>query len=224
MLTTSHSALSRSALPFTALVVLAVLSVGCGSSSGEAPEGHVTLEGRLVDAETGEAVSREGIFVHLFCDDLGVKNSIEREDTAAYRAFMPGETIRVRVFDPENRYQRFEETITVSGDARTFDIELQPTGFVTMHGQVVVGDTGELVIPERGEMLGDGGPFFNFSSETGSFRSGMISIDNSGSYAVKVPRGSIRIDSLNAPTSPAERVVDLTDYDGDTFEYDIQMK
>ncbi len=210
----------------TALLGLALVfpTAGCGSSRDAAPPGHVTLEGRLIDAETGEPISRDGMFVHLFCDDLDVQNSLEREDTMRYRAIMPGRTIRVRVFDPSRTYHRFEETITVAGAERRFDIALQPTGYVTLHGRAVIADSGQVIIPDRGAAIGAGGPLFYIGIADGSVRDSTVSLDATGRYSLKVPRATIRIDSVNSALSPIERTLDLTGYEADAFEYDIRMQ
>jgi hypothetical protein len=127
------------ALVFVLLILLS--PAACTAREG------FTIEGTVVDAETGKEVSREGMYLHFFCDEIDHQETLESARTASYEISMPKSTVRIRAFDTSKRYHLFEKTVQVEGDELQFDIAVVPTHYILLTGKIVDLNTGKRILP-----------------------------------------------------------------------------
>lgn len=210
------------------LLAVCLLLAACGDEGGgAAPSSRpYEVEGRLLDAETGAEVSARTIYLHFFCDEVKWKLSLDPEDTPYYAVKVPRARVRVRAHDQERTYAAFERELVLEEGKQTFDIRLQPTHYVRLHGRVVDGATGKPIPPatpgER-ETLGDRVLFY-FQHEGVPCHPGTVAPADDGSYALKVPRGVIKILAVNTAQRLKVSEVDLTGIEGDEHVFDIVLE
>ncbi len=210
----------EAAIRIVAGIVLGVVTAassllaGCGDSTTNA---GYRLKGKVVDAETGERVSRETIYLHFFCDAIKAQKTIDRGAGSTYDVLMPQATIRVRVADKSDRYKLFEQTITLASKQQTFDIPLVPTHNIRLHGKVA-----GYRPPGPDAKLGDSVLFY--FEHGGRAVAGPMAPDSDGTYSLYVPRGIITITAVNMGGKIKDPTVDLTGKTGKAHQHDIEFE
>jgi len=188
-----------------------------GGCAGE-PEGF-RIRGRLVDAETGEPVSRESIYVHAFHDATHHQVTLDPESASTYEVEMPAAEVRLRIADKSRRYKLYEERYVFEPGTNEFDVRLEQTHFVLLHGRVLDKETGKPL--ERSEGLGRAARM-HIDEVNGDY--GSVTVPKAdGSFSVRVPRSLLRIRFVNTAKTPADPALDLRGVDGDTCERDVLM-
>jgi hypothetical protein len=196
---------------FLLAVLLAALAAACGSEPGRhddpAGSGDYLLKGRVLDAGTGEPVSREKMHLHFFCDEIDHQVTLDPDDTSDYAVRMPRPTIRVRAADGTDTYHLLETTLRLEASAREFDIELRPTGFVLLRGRVIDASTGKAILPTRG--MG-AGPRLYLRCEEPSWAGGSFVPEPDGTFSLKAPRAVIEVAAVNTAMGVRTKRIDLT--------------
>jgi hypothetical protein len=195
----------------------ALLLMGAGCAS----EPSHQLRGRVLDAETGEPVSRQNMYVHFFCDEIDFQQSLDPEDEPTYSVRLPQPKVRIRAADGSAAYALFEQTLTIEGEALEYDIRLTPTHFVLLRGRAIDAVTGKAIRASGG--MG-GGPLLYFDAEQVGWSKGMIGLDDEGAFSLRVPRAKLTVRAVNTPKRIAKPVIDLTGYEADEREVEIRFE
>ena len=195
-------------------LLVPLLLLGC---AGDPSSGAIQVRGRIVDAETGEVLSRQSIYVHAFNDAIGHQVSLRPEDATDFELEMPQAEIRLRVPEQTNAYELFEETFVAENGVLDVTIPMQPTHWVRLHGTVLFQDADGILKPVK---QGDGnvrkarlsaGPKVSFRT------------DENGNYSILVPRERRKILSINTNYAHSPTEFDLTDVTADEHEFHIVL-
>ena len=195
-------------------LLLAALLAACAAAP---PPGSVVLRGNLVDAETGEPVSRRTVYVHAFDDATKRQVSLSPDaDEDSFELMAPAATVRLRIADTSKRYELNEQTFTVSGGAWNGTIRMVPTHFVRLHGRILWRDGDKLRPPSEGG---------------GDVQHGFLGIgrahvrpEDDGSYSARVPRELLRVLTVNTSRAASPSTLDLTGFEGDEKQFDIILE
>jgi hypothetical protein len=206
------------------LVACCLAVAACGDDGGGIKPRPYELSGRLLDAETGAEVSRSTIYLHFFCDEQKWKTTREPADTTNYSVKVPHPKVRVRAYDQENTYAAFEREFELKEGSQTFDIKLQPTHNVKLHGKVIDARTGKPIAPPKTAEGVGGSVLFYFQHEGVPCHPGTISPAADGTYSIRVPRGMIKILAVNTPLALKQGEVDLTKVTADDYAFDIELE
>lgn len=212
--------------PAALAAALAAVLAGCAQPPGAARP--YRLSGTLRDATTNEPISRRTVYLHFFCDDAGFQESLEREDEATFDVRLPTPNVRIRASDPERAFAFRTETFTLTDPETRRDILLQPTGYVLLRARVVDA-TGAAVVPARPSgrgvpAVGGGGPLFYLRSDADAFSADLVGLDDSGAFAVRVPRAVISIAAVDTALAPVEATLDLSRVEGPAFDHVLRME
>lgn len=181
------------------------------------------MTGRLLDAETGRPVSRARIWIHGFNDDPDdpayrrppkQQRSLAPDDETVFEFNLVEPTIRLRVFDKENVYQRFEQTLAAQDGRLDVDVRLTPTHWVRLHGRVFWREGGRLepFVPRHGRWL---------ENEICLSRGNPLDPDEHGCYSTRAPRELLKVMTISSPRRVTPREVDLRDERGDDHVQDF---
>lgn len=208
------------AIVLGSLLALCLPLAGCGNDGNGTPNtSDYRLSGRVLDADTGEEVSRETLYLHFFSDDVKLKKTLNPEPGSRYEVLMPQAKVRVRVSDKERRYALFEETIDLASKAESYDIKLKPTNYIRLHGTVK--EDGKPVPPSDGT---PGDRVMLYFESDGKPIAGPIPPASDGTYSLRVPRGPIKILTVNTAKKPKNDTVDLTGNTNDSHAFDIELE
>lgn len=198
------------------LLLLAPMLAACARAPS--PPGSVVLRGKLVDAETGEPVSRGAVYIHAFDDATKRQVSLSPDaDEDSFELTAPAATVRLRIADTSKRYELNEQTFTVSGGAWNGTVRMVPTHFVRLHGRVLWRDGDKLRPPSEGDgRVRHAGVSFG--------PGGGVSYDEDGSFSARLPRKSLKILLINTSLSPAQDSLDLSAFTGDEQDFDIILE
>ncbi len=214
-------------LPVLSVVVLflVALTAACtghdpsaqGDTDGPAGLG-TRVTGRLIDDETGAAVSRTSIYVHAFHDADTTQVSLKPTNDPTFELTIPGDVIRLRIPDLSHEYELFEQTFTAQNGVIDVDVRLTPTHWVQVRGKVLWRDGDQL----RPVSEGDG----NVRSARVSMGPGghALSLGADGSYTRRVPRQLLHVLTVNTNRSPNPREIDLAGFTGDEYEQDVILE
>ncbi len=190
-----------------AFAAAALLLVGCAAEPGT-----VRVTGRLIDAETGEPVSRDRIFVHAFNDATEHQVSLKPNSETTFELEMPAPEIRLRIPDLQHAYELFEEDFVAKDGRLEVDVRLQPTHWIQLHGTVLWKDKDGSLRP-----LNEGDGNVRKASLSGGRYVG-FGTDATGRFATRAPRELIEVLSINTSYQHEPREVDLSDVEADEFE------
>jgi hypothetical protein len=177
------------------------------------------LHGRVIDAETGEPVSRRTMYVHFFCDEIDFQRTLDPEDASTYSVRLPRPTVRVRAADRSGVYALFEQTLTIDGEALEHDIRLTPTHFVLLRGRAIDAVTGEAIRPTGGW---GSGPVLHLDADKVGWGKSGVTLDDEGAFSLRVPRAKLRVRAINTSKRIVNPVIDLTGYEAD--ERDVKIR
>ena len=186
---------------------------GCGS-------GDVVVRGRLVDAETGEPVRRDRVYVHAYDDGTKVQVSLEPDKTASnFELRLPSPEIRLRVYDMEHVHALYEKRFTAPADGKLdVEVRLEPTHWIRLHGHICY-RVGDKVWPvDHGDGSIGSAPLVDIGPCS------WISYDDDGAYSVLVPRELLKITMLDTNCHPVPAELDLRGATGDEREFDLYLE
>lgn len=171
----------------------------------------MVVTGRLLDAETGKPVVREGIWIHVFPAGSTTPSSAEPDtdrsdfeielDTLGSSAGAPGTRVRLRVADSARAYEVFEREFTLVGGALDVDVKLVPTHWLRLHGRIAWRD-GARLRPVR-----EGGP--NVEHALIYLGPHLLWTEGRDTYSLLVPRELLRVFSVNTSHGVVPREIDL---------------
>jgi hypothetical protein len=207
------------------LVALLALLGGCGGTKDD-PGGADTsdqcrLSGRVLDA-TGAEIPRRTLYLHFFADDQKLQKTLDPAPGSSYEVLLPRTDIRIRVHDTEATYALLEQQVSLTGASRTLDLELEPTNYVRMHGSVIDGASGEPIHAGSGAGMGNRVRFY-FQHEGAPAHPGSIAPEDDGTYAIKLPRGVIKILAVDTALRLKVDTVDLSGASGPDRAFDIVL-
>ena len=196
------------------LILAAQILPGC---TGQSLKSSVHVSVRLVDDETGEAVSRADNYVHAFNDATGHSVSLDPADETEFELEMPAPEIRLRVPDRTNTYELFEQSYVAVDGVLDLVVRLRPTHWIRLHGTILWRDVDGTLRPlcegdgnVRDARLGAG--------ENVSFEPG-----RDGGYWVNSPRRLLEIHTVNTNYACSPARVDLSDETGDDYEFNLVL-
>ncbi len=204
--------------PLFWLLPLIVFSLACVGCSGSVPgAGTIRVTGRLVDAETGEPVSRETLYIHASNDATGEQVSLEPADSSDFALHMTAPSIRLRIPDLEHRYELYEEDLVAEAGVLDVEVRLTPTHWIRLHGQVRWrDDAGQLRPLESGNQ--------QVSKALISLGERHLDWGGDGHYSVLVPRELKPFSVVNSGYQIHPKEVDLRGDLGDEYELDLVFK
>ena len=134
------------------LAALCVVLCGCGDEKNGPGTADTSdeyrLSGTLLDAETGEAVPRAGIYVHVFCDEVNLQKTVNPDETKSdFEVLVPKPKVRLRVYDGSHVYALYERTMTLASKTERVEVRLEPTNYIKLRGRVLDGSTGKPIPP-----------------------------------------------------------------------------
>ena len=207
--------------PALGLFLLALLGACAGEDEGDTSRPCV-VKGRLLNAETGEVLSRSHIYMHFNCDELGYKESPTPHDVTTFQVKMPGSTVRIRAYDTEQVYAPFEQTFEAKDGVLAVGIPLQPTHYILLRGRFEDGETGRsaLDMKQSGEWMG-----LRLSIHDGpdAVHRDHIIPDLAGYFAIRVPRKRLRLQTVGTSTRPEQTTLDLSGVESDAYDLVIRM-
>jgi len=134
---------------------------------------------------------------------------------------VPQAKVRIRVADKERRYAIFEKTIDLASKSETFDIRLEATNFIRLHGKVLA--SGEPVPPSEPDGAVGDRVMFYFQHD-GKPIAGPMAPAQDGTYSLRVPRGKIKIMAVNTALKIKQDTVDLTGNDSESHVFNIELE
>jgi hypothetical protein len=207
-------------------LVVATLAFGCSGRGGSrfalggvrGGSGKVLVTARLVDAETGAAVSRRSVWVHGFNDATKFQASLEPEDETTFELRLPDPEIRLRVVDATHQYELFQKNFVATHDALDLDVRLVPTHWIRLHGHVLWRDGTKLrtVPANRGQMGGT--PMVSVGPADLDYD------DDDGTYSVRVPRKLLKLTTLDTNRHAVPSELDLTGATDDDRSFDVVLE
>jgi hypothetical protein len=201
---------------------LLTIAVCCCADRVPGPADGYLLSGTVTDAETGEPVSRQVLNLHFFCDEIDFQVSLAPAPGPEFAVRVPKRTVRIRAGNSEGAYHLFEETITIEGDSAVRTIRLVPTHYVRLYGKFTDLTTGRPARANRGSGIGDT-PMLAFVAAEGP-RGGRLRYRPDGTYSVRVPRTKLKVRTLDTPYAPKVRELDLTGFEEDELEFDVEIE
>ncbi|QDV09244.1 hypothetical protein Poly30_48010 [Planctomycetes bacterium Poly30] len=197
--------------------VLLTLLACAGCNSDVPGSGSIRVSGRLIDAETGQSVSRETFYVHAYVDGTGERVSLDpaRGDDFGFRMSQP--EIRRLVADKADQYERFEGTFTASGEVLDVDVRLKPTHWVRAHGTVLWRDDKGRLRPLR-----DGDELVRAARPHIGGR--LLHPDADGNYEQLLPRELHELLAINTSYGPVPSEVDLRGVTEEDYPLDVVLE
>jgi len=200
-------------------IAAALLALAACGGPRPRGEGDYLLEGTVRDAKTGEPVARDTLYLHFFCDGIDHQVTLDPSSETEYAVRMPQPTVRVRVADTDDAYHLYERTVEIEGKSRTLDLPLEPTGFVLLRGRVVDAADGSAV-PRGAD--GGHGPLLYLSGD--GWSEGPVSLEEDGSFTLRVPRAKIEIRAVDTARSIANPDLDLTGFAGASRKFELRLE
>lgn len=195
----------------------------CGGSSSlpvsPSPGGYL-LTGTIVDSETGAPISRRDIFVHAFNDSIDLEISLEPADESTFTVRLPLPEVRLRIADKSDQYHLFESRIDIPVAGLNHQVQLVPTHFVRLHGQLLTIENGVW------KSKAPGAGHFGISFALDGDRPGIwpCTLSSSASFEVHLPRDRLRIFLIDTELSPNPSCIDLTGIGTDLVELEIRLE
>ena len=204
-------------IPQRALVfVAALLFAGCGCSVVPG-EGDLRVSGWLVDAETGESVSREDIYIHAYDDTTGEQLTLEHSKSSEFAFDTESSVVRFLIVDKGHKYKKYERVYDLQKDGVELEAALQPTHFVRVSGRVLVGSSKEQLRPIRSSPELGATPFVHLGDER-------LKLDSSGRYSTRLDRELHRVQRLNFGGEVHPTELDLRGCEKDEFQFDVTLR
>jgi hypothetical protein len=179
------------------------------------PTGGVRVRGRLVDDTTGIEVPRRDFWVHGFSDSVKEQVSLPSAPESSFSLVLPARDVRLRVADGSNRYRLYEERFTATGDVLDVEVRLVPTGWVRLHGRVLVRDGARLRPPPITGEMG--------SMPRVHVGRALLEYREDGSYSERVPRELLRVLTTDTALDVHPKEVDLRGVTADDHALDFVL-
>jgi hypothetical protein len=187
------------------MIFALTLLAACGSNEA-ADRDAVHVAGRLIDGESGKPVTRAGIWVHAFRDEIKAQSTAEPDaNRSDFELTLPGPaaSVRVRVADSTNAHELFEQTFAVTGNALDVDVKLVPTHWLRLHGRIQWRDGDRLRPASEGDDVFGHGLFLWRAGAPG------VDVPQRDEYSVLVPRELLRPAALCTEHRLAPVEIDL---------------
>jgi hypothetical protein len=196
-----------------ACLLLAVSAGGCARDV--VPAGGVRVTGRLVDDTTGKDVPRREFWVHGFSDSVKKQVSLSSAPEPTFSLVLPARDVRLRIADGSNQYRLYEQRFTATSDVLDVEVRLVPTGYVRLHGRVLVRDGARVRPPPITGQMG-------FMPRVHVGPAG-LDYREDGSYSARVPRELLAVRTINTPLGIHPKEVDLRGVTTDDHALDFVL-
>lgn len=192
------------------------------------PPGGVRVAGRIIDDETGAALSRERTWVHGFIDATGSQVSAKPAPDSGFELVLPGRDVRLRVARDDGAYvSPWETRFVATSDLLDVEVRLVPTHYLVVRGRILRREGGVDRPLHKGELPGKVGISLHPVTPTppgpGGYGVGGLRIDAQGAFEALVPRAKYRVVTINLGDDIAPREVDLSGAQGPEHRVDFVL-